>query len=80
MEIAAPHMVDGYMGSGDLTLADIWVGHVLHRYFTLDIDRNPPAEFIAYYDRLVQRPAYRDHVMVDYSELKGVWGRGHSGP
>ena len=58
------------MGEG-LTLADIWVGHVLCRYFTLDLDRRPPERLEAYYASLTERPAYATHVMVDYSELKG---------
>ncbi|WP_299614785.1 glutathione S-transferase N-terminal domain-containing protein [uncultured Tateyamaria sp.] len=52
-------------------LADIWVGHVLYRYLTLDIERNVPAGTRDYYDAVTARPAYRTHVMVDYSELKG---------
>lgn len=58
-------------GSATLTLADIWVGHVLFRYFTLDLPRAAPEGAQAYYDWLQNRPAYRAHVMVDYSELKG---------
>ncbi|WP_299698764.1 glutathione S-transferase N-terminal domain-containing protein [uncultured Tateyamaria sp.] len=54
-----------------LGLADIWAGHVLYRYFTLDLDRQVPAGTQDYYDALTERPAYRTHVMVDYSELKG---------
>jgi len=58
--------------SGDaLGLADIWVGHILYRYFTLDLVRQVPAGAKDYYDNLTARPAYRTHVMVDYSELKG---------
>ncbi|WP_102109751.1 glutathione S-transferase family protein [Oceaniglobus roseus] len=57
---------------GDFSLADIWAGHVLYRYFTLDLDRRPPPGAEAYYDRLAARPAYGEHVMVDYSELKAV--------
>ncbi len=58
--------------TGDqLGLADIWVGHLLYRYFSLDLPRAVPEGSQAYYDALTQRPAYRDHVMVDYTELKG---------
>lgn len=79
MDVVAPRLASGGFVVGEaLSLADIWLGHVLHRYFTLDIARDPHPEFVAYYERLCQRPAYRDHVMVDYSELKGLWGRGHS--
>ncbi|WP_299547150.1 glutathione S-transferase N-terminal domain-containing protein [uncultured Tateyamaria sp.] len=52
-------------------LADIWAGHVLYRYFTLDFERRVPSGAQDYYDALTARPGYRTHVMVDYSELKG---------
>lgn len=52
-----------------LSLADIWVGTVLFRYFTLDLDRAPPEGLQAHYDDLCANPHYAEHVMVDYSEL-----------
>lgn len=76
MEIAAPRIArGGFMVGRHLSLADLWVGHVLYRYFTLDLDRAPHPEIVGYYDRLIKRPAYQAHVMVSYAELKGVWGR-----
>jgi glutathione S-transferase len=50
--------------------ADIMIGHLLFRWFTMDIPRaaNPAVE--AYYERLAERPAYRDHVMVPYDILR----------
>jgi glutathione S-transferase len=54
-----------------ISLADIWAGHVLYRYFTLDLPRRPPAGLPDWYDALAARPAYRAHVMVDYSDLEG---------
>ncbi|MBS0125949.1 glutathione S-transferase family protein [Thetidibacter halocola] len=53
------------------SLADIWAGHVLYRYFTLDLPRETPEGLQDWYATLTARPAYRTHVMVDYSELKG---------
>lgn len=53
-----------------LTLADIWAGHVLYRYFTLDLPREVPARLDAYYADLCGNPNYARHVMIDYSELK----------
>lgn len=54
----------------DLSAADIVIGHLLFRWFTMDIERadNPVVE--AYYQRLTERPAYRDHVMVSYDVLR----------
>ncbi|QEW21977.1 Glutathione S-transferase GstB [Marinibacterium anthonyi] len=73
MEIVAPRIARGGFVVGEhLSLADLWVGHVLYRYFTLDIDRAPHPEIAAYYRRLCLRPDYATHVMVNYDELKGV--------
>ena len=73
LEIVAPRIDRGGFVVGDrLSLADIWVGHVLYRYFTLDIERAAPPAIEAYYRRLCDRPGYATHVMVNYDELKGV--------
>lgn len=69
-------IVDQRLGSGpylageNLSFADIIVGHVLYRYYTLDFDRVDTPNLDAYYDALTNRPAYAEHVMVDYSSLK----------
>lgn len=54
----------------NLTLADIQFGHPLFRYFDLPIERPHHPAVRAYYDRLCDRPAYREHVMVPYDELR----------
>jgi glutathione S-transferase len=59
-----------YLCGGDLTLADVQFGHLLYRYFDLGIERKERASLRAYYERLVARPAYREHVMVPYDELR----------
>lgn len=60
-----------WMMGAQISLADIWLGHLLYRYFTVDLPRDVPVGLQAYYDRLCARDAYRTHVMIDYSELKG---------
>lgn len=54
-----------------LSLADIPAGTVFYRYFELDIERPPLPNVEAWYARLQARPAYREHVMVPFDELKG---------
>ncbi|MCC5968883.1 MAG: glutathione S-transferase family protein [Pararhodobacter sp.] len=57
--------------SGDqLSLADIQFGHVLYRYYDIQIDRSDLPNLKAYYDRLITRSAFREHVMVSYEELR----------
>lgn len=57
----------------DLTLADIQLGHVLYRYFDIDIPRADLPALRAYYDRLTARPAYRRTVMVSYDALRDTF-------
>ncbi len=61
-----------YLCGDDFTLADVQFGHLLYRYFTIEIERRERAGLRTYYERLVTRPAYREHVMVSYDELRAV--------
>lgn len=69
-------LLDGRIGAGPylngetLCFADIMAGHLLYRYFTLDFDRADAPNLAAYYERLTERPAYREHVMVSYDSLR----------
>ncbi|MEM7319410.1 MAG: glutathione S-transferase family protein [Pseudomonadota bacterium] len=53
-----------------LTLADIQFGHVLFRYFDIEIHRSSLPALKRYYDTLTKRPAYQDHVMLPYEDLR----------
>lgn len=59
-----------YLMGADLTLADIAIGHLLYRYFDIDIERQPRPRVRAYYDRLTEREAFAEHVMVSYDALR----------
>jgi glutathione S-transferase len=69
-------MIDKRLGDGPylngehLCFADIMLGHLLYRYYTLDFERGATPNLDAYYARLKQRPAYRDHAMVSYEGLR----------
>ena len=60
-----------FVAGGELSLADIAIGTHLYRYFELEIERPSIQRLEAWYDRLRARPAYRQHVMVSFAELKG---------
>lgn len=60
-----------YLAGDKLSLADIAVGTHMFRYFTLDIERPARPHLHAWYQRLEDRPAYRESVMVPYDELFG---------
>lgn len=57
--------------TGDtLTIADIGVGVLLYRYFNLPIARPAVPNAEAYFKRLGARPAYQEHVMIDFQAMK----------
>ena len=52
------------------TAADIGCGSLMYRYFRLDIPRPRLGNVEAWYQRLAERKAYKDHVMIDYQAMK----------
>ncbi len=60
-----------FLAGEELSLADIPAGTSLYRYFELDIERPATPNVIAWYRRLQERPAYREHVMLPFAELSG---------
>jgi glutathione S-transferase len=59
-----------YVLGSDFTLADVVVGHLLYRWFTLPLARRRRPVIEGYYDRLAARPAFAEHVMVSYDVLR----------
>ncbi|TMV84552.1 glutathione S-transferase family protein [Thioclava sp. BHET1] len=59
-----------YLAGTQFTLADILFGHILFRYYDIDIERAELPALRSYYERLAARPAYVKHVMVPYDELR----------
>lgn len=53
-----------------LTLADIQFGHILYRYFELEITRADLSGIRRYYDLLTAMPHYRKYVMINFDELR----------
>jgi glutathione S-transferase len=53
-----------YLAGDALSLADIVWGPNLHRWFFFAIERPEAPHLRAWYERLLQRPAYRQHVAV----------------
>ena len=69
LALLADNMVGDFVLGDDLTLADIVIGHLFYRWFSMDIVRPDNPRIEAYYARLAQRPGYAAHVMLDYSIL-----------
>ncbi|AJJ63119.1 glutathione S-transferase family protein [Yersinia aldovae] len=59
-----------FLAGDDFTLADIQLGHVLYRYYDINVIRRPLPALLSYYERLSSRPAFREHVIVSYEELR----------
>jgi glutathione S-transferase len=59
-----------WLGGKAFSFADIATGVLLHRYFTLDHDRAEVPNLKAYYERLLKRPAYFEHVAVSFESLR----------
>jgi glutathione S-transferase len=60
-----------FLAGEHLTTADVPAGTTLYRYFEIDIERPLVPHVEAWYRRLAARPAYREHVMVPFAELRG---------
>ncbi|MEM7237298.1 MAG: glutathione S-transferase family protein [Pseudomonadota bacterium] len=61
-----------FMNGQELCWADMVVGHLLYRYYTVDFDRADTPNLDAYYQRLTERPAFVEHAMVSYEPLRVV--------
>lgn len=59
-----------FLAGADFTLADIQLGHVLYRYFDIDIPRPLLPNLQRYYRDLTQRPAFQEHVIISYDDLR----------
>ncbi|NKB52902.1 MAG: glutathione S-transferase [Rhizobiaceae bacterium] len=65
-------MKHSFLAGDELTLADIQFGHVLFRYYDIDIVRSELPALSDYYGKIKNRPAFQQHVMVSYEELRVV--------
>ena len=65
MTILDHHLSDSaFVGGENLSMADIPVGIMVYRWFTLDIERMELPSLHRWYQRLADRPAYKDNVMI----------------
>lgn len=59
-----------FLAGDAFSLADIQFGHVLYRYYDIDVVRKSLPRLRAYYETIAVRPAFQEHVMVSYEELR----------
>ena len=62
-----------FVASDTLTMGDIPLGTLIHRYFNLDIERPPLPNVENWYARLCDRPAYQKHVMIPFGSSPEEW-------
>jgi len=56
-----------FIAGDQLTMGDVPAGAAVYRYLTLEMDRPALPAVRAYFDRLQERSAYRQHVMIPLS-------------
>jgi glutathione S-transferase len=56
-----------FVAGDELTMGDIPVGAMYHRYHALGVERAAAENLSAWYERLRRRPAYQAHVMLPLS-------------
>jgi glutathione S-transferase len=51
-----------FVGGSALTVADIALGNAIHRWYKLPVERPVLPHLRVWYDRLRERPSYREHI------------------
>jgi glutathione S-transferase len=65
------HLEDRNFIAGEaLSFADVCVGALMYRYYTMPITHAKAPNVEAWYRRLEERSAYREHVMLDWEQMK----------
>ena len=62
-----------YLAGDSLTMGDLPMGALAHRYFQLDIDRPSLPHVTTWYERLAERPAYAEHCMFELGANPAEW-------
>jgi glutathione S-transferase len=60
-----------FLAGDDFGVGDIPAGTVLYRYFGMGLETPEVPHVRAWYARLAERPAYREHVMMPFDDMYG---------
>jgi glutathione S-transferase len=60
-----------FVAGGDFTMGDVALGTGFYRYFEIGLPTPEVPHVRRWYARLCGRPAYREHVMLSFEELRG---------
>ena len=74
LQILDNHLVNNkYVAGDDFTMGDIPLGAVAYRYFNVEVKRPALPHIEAWYQRLCERPAYKQHVMRFFGTNPQEW-------
>ncbi len=62
-----------FVAGEHLTMADMPFGPMIHRYLNLEIARPRLPHVEAWYERIRERPAFREHVMLPFGRNPAEW-------
>ncbi len=62
-----------YIAGTAFSVGDIPLGAVIYRYFNVPVERPKLPNIEAWYERLTERPAYKDHVMNFFGTTPEEW-------
>jgi len=64
-----------YVAGSCMTMADIALGPMTYRYFEMNIERPELPDLQRWFERLVERDAYRYHAMIPFGSNPEEWQR-----
>lgn len=74
LQVLDDHLAEtSFVVADRFTMADVPMGSLIYRYFSLEIDRPEFPGIDAWYKRLSERPAYQKHVMFQVGTNPGEW-------
>ncbi len=62
-----------YVVKDKFSMADIPIGSMMYRYFNLEIERPALPHIQAWYERLCERRAFREHIMIPFGRNLDEW-------
>ena len=69
LKVLDDHLVsNNFVAGSEFTFGDIPLGVLIHKYFVLDIERPQLSVVEAWYERLSERPAFKEHALQPFGK------------
>ncbi len=62
-----------FVTGNEFSIGDVALGALFYRYYNLPVQRPSLPNVESWYDRLCQRPAYQQHVMIPFGSSQQEW-------